>query len=770
MKNLIFILSLCSSFVFLTSCDSSSTISSDTQNDSDNSLEYSSTKEIVSWTDWDEDSTEFDATSTYGDASGFATFDGGDFTPTQADTIRAEDTGTNSYIRQSYNESYYIDFEITVDETYTELTEFSFDTYFSHGDGPQKYWALSVEPNDHTSENTATEGFFPESEITVGTVGRAEITTGTKEWQTISFDLTELADHDAGANGTVLFRLYNWGGTENSESSRRTVVDNVSIRATQPSEVEAEAPGLGERADWLRSAWGVMWKPDNLYNGYVEDVTIEDYIAQIEDLKTIDYTMVLLTGASTYSPVHTAPNDILESLWGDDAVADEDFTEGDTINLIVPRASSGADPLKSWLEDIRAAGMKTMVYVHSAQMLNDNDTEYPDVDDRWKTYCDESEAAQAFLDSKPYYRDDDYENREYMFCYAEFILRDYAKTYGDLIDAWIFDLASVINSKGDDQSTGVLDDQRIYQAFAEAIRAGNPNVPASFNNSPGDSDESGSPITDPTLFDDYAFGHPFAGGDYIGGVPDTDAYGPGDDDYDSSSRYDLNYRIIEFMYATDGNVFDLDEALDYFNMSYTDSFSWDDQVVGHYFPPMATLSWNSGSTAALTDEHFTLWNTTAMTGGGAISWGGPLSGKKANQDNFTPTLTAWALSQLTVMDESLAENENPDEPNWYRADTVLTTATVGEAYSHTLTEEVDFWYPGGDVGSITDLSFVDGNEVPSWLSIELSETVPATFVFSGTPTEVGEYEFDLQLTAYDASTSVRTVTLTIEAAVTTEEQ
>jgi hypothetical protein len=770
MKHSILIAGLLNSFLVLTACSSSSSENSIVKDESDSSLSESSAKEILSWTDWQDGATEFNATTVYGDASGIATFDGGDFTPTQSSYIQSmQDDDGNSYIGQSYNESYYIDFEFTVDSSYTELTEFSFDAYVNNSDDAQLNWTLSVEASNNTSENAATEGIFPETEITLGTVDRLQMDADEDGWQSLSFDLSTLADHDAGANGSVILRLYAWGGTADSTETHMTAIDNVVIRAVEPDAIEEERPGLGERADWLRGSWGIMWKPDNLYNGYIEnDIAIDDFIEQIEGIKTIDYSMVLLTGANIYSPIHTAPNDILESLWGEDAVTDEDFTIGSTYNLVVPRKTSGKDPFKDWLEAIRAAGMKSMVYVNSSNMLyrydTDNPDEFPDITERWKAYCDENEAVQAFLDSKPYYRtteyDDDYGYREYMFCYAEFILRDYAKTYGDLIDAWIFDSASYISDAGETNSTGILEDQRLFQAFAEAVRAGNPDVPASFNNGTGSVLESRSPIYRPTLFDDYSFGHPFGGGNYIGG--EDDDYGPGDDDYDSSRMYDKNYRIIEFMYATDGNVFDLDEELDYFAISYYDLWSWDDKVVGHFYPPMATLNWNSGSTAALTDEHFTLWNTTAMTGGGAISWGGPLNGKKATNANFDPTLTDWALSQLTVMDESLMENEKPNEPNWYRAETILVNGSVGTTYEDWLTEEQDFWYPGGDAGSISGLSIVDDSGAPDWLIIKQTETVPATFRLKGTPTQAGDYKFDLQLTAFDDSTSTRTVTLTVE--------
>lgn len=657
-------------------CGSSS--DSDSSSSSSNLSSSSSNKTVFVWDDWsNNDDIEFQATETLDDASGFATLDGGDFTPDQSSNARMIETGgsTTSYstdasdntnfIGQSYNESYYIDFEITLGDTYTALSEFQFDAYAYNNGDPQLNWTLSVEPTNLTSTNVLEEGVFPYSEITLGTVDRQAMSTDTNEWQTLTFDLSSLSDNDVGPSGTVRLRLYVWGGTSNSVETDLTGIDNVVITAYEPDSLEEERPELGERADWMRGTWGINWKPANYYNGYIELVNIDDFMDQIVDLSSLSYIQLHLNGSNVYSPMHTAPNDILESLWGDEAVDDDSFITGDTTNLIVPRVVSGLDPFGDWLEAVKDAGLKTQVYINSSNMLyrtgSDNPDVFPDITERWYAYCDESEAVQAFLDSKPYYRSDDYPDREYMFCYAEFILRDYAKNYGDLIDAWIFDSASYMNSNGDDESTGTLSDQRIYQAFAEAIRAGNRDVAASFNNGTGSVKEAWSPIQRPTLFDDYSFGHPFGGGDYIGGEPDTDNYGPGDEDvYETDYMYDKNFRIIEFMAATDGNVFDLGETLDYFDIKFYDHFDWDDNVVGHFDPPMATLSWNSGSTAALTDEHFTLWNTSAVNGGGAISWGGPLNGKKANQSNRNFTLTTWALEQLTVMDTSVAALKSSD--------------------------------------------------------------------------------------------------------------
>ena len=62
--------------------------------------------------------------------------------------------------------------------------------------------------------------------------------------------------------------------------------------------------------------------------------------------------------------------------------------------------------------------------------------------------------------------------------------------------------------------SGKVEGQRIYQAFADAVHAGNPNAAVSFNNSPGESDGINNPFTPATLYDDYMFGTPVSGGDH----------------------------------------------------------------------------------------------------------------------------------------------------------------------------------------------------------------------------------------------------------------
>ena len=484
--------------------------------------------------------------------------------------------------------------------------------------------------------------------------------------------------------------------------------------------------GQGERADWMRGSWGALWLPERNYNGNIEGVTIDAFLTQIAHLKTIDYVQVALASPNIFSPVHTGPHPIIESLWQGDT-----DTNGDPINLVVPRASA-PDPLLSWLEALDAAGLRAEVYVNSYNLLaripESIPDDYPDFSARWENYCDTDPTVQAFINSHPHLSPGDPARRKYMFCYAEFILKEYAVRYGDLIDAWCFDSAdNIMEDCGDDAASGILDDQRIYEAFADACHAGNPNAAIAFNNSVG---TDAAPFATPTLFDDYAFGHPFGGaGNMV--VPEI--------------LYTRNFAICEFMQEHNGLPF-----------VTTDSRAWNDDVVAHFFPKQSTTSWNAGAAPCLTDEQFVEWTAEGCINGGAITWGTPLI--RTNLENSPDlTLRDYALTQLELVDEHFSEFQFPGTPNWRRADTPLAAATSGVPYSHTLTDGVDFWDPSG--GSISSVSMIGQ---PSWLTFAESSPGSGDWVLSGTPTETvaTEYSFDLRI-MIGAVESTRTVQLEV---------
>ncbi|MDB4199495.1 Ig domain-containing protein, partial [Polaribacter sp.] len=429
------------------------------------------------------------------------------------------------------------------------------------------------------------------------------------------------------------------------------------------------------------------------------------------------------------------PHPLLESFWEGDTDGN-----GNPINLVVPRASFGEDPFLEVVKDIRAVGMKVMVYVNSSNMLNRSGSTNPDyipnITERWKAWCDTNAEAQGFIASQPYHKGtwnaatgtyvdatSSYPDRKYMFCYAEFVLKVYAERYGELIDSWCFDSGSYMGLNGDSQTNGVYEDQMIFNAFKAACHAGNPNAALSFQNSPERDTEELNPFSEAVHADDFMFGHPYNGG------KDGGSHTIGD-----PSLYSRNYAHIEKIKETNGNVHSGIDA---------QTWTWDDKVVGHYDPPMSTTSWNGGNTAALTDEEFNLWNLEAVQYGGAISWGLPLQGKSSG-DNSKYIGTDWSLAQLNGMDAHLMKLESPGAPSWARQETVLSTAIIGESYKHTLVDGTDFWDPE-DVG-VTGLSVVSSN-LPSWLTI--AQTTSGTWALSGTPTETVNTEYNLIFRAQD---------------------
>ncbi|MGJ8691865.1 MAG: hypothetical protein ACSHW0_05250 [Thalassotalea sp.] len=507
------------------------------------------------------------------------------------------------------------------------------------------------------------------------------------------------------------------------------------------------------RGEWLRSSWGINWKPVDVYNGKSETLEIDIFLDQISHLKTIDYIQVHLGESSIKSSVHIAPHELLESFWQGDIDA-----TGNPINLVVPRASANVDPFLKMITKVKEAGMKVQVYINSSNMLQRSDStpnpDYiPNITERWKAWVDTNAEAQAFINSQPYHTGtwdaetqtyvdatETYPNRKYMFAYAEFVLKVYSERYGELIDGWLFDSGSFMYSNGDSATNGVKEDQALYGAFAKAAQAGNPSAPVSFNNSPERDTEHLNPFSEATHYDDYMFGHPYNGGRNLGNK--------------ENGLYDRNYAHIQKITDTDGNVHSGSVA------AGTDAhdWDWDDKVIGHFDPPMSTTSWNGGNTLALTNDDFNLWNLESAQGGGAISWGLPLVGKKSN-NNALLIATDNSLAQLTEMDTHLAELQEPGAPNWARAHTSLTNGIFEQPYSHTLIENKDFWDPEG-TAEVTLTLLPEG--APSWLQLIRDETNPGTWLLQGTTTETVEthYEFVIQASDVDGITE-RVLTLSV---------
>ena len=148
----------------------------------------------------------------------------------------------------------------------------------------------------------------------------------------------------------------------------------------------------------------------------------------------------------------------------------------------------------------------------------------------------------------------DFPNRKYMFCYAEYVLKDYGMRYGKYIDSWTFDCGCcIVEIGGDVSNSGRIEEQRIYEAFADAIHAGNPDIPLAFNN--GRSNGAAAPYSDAVIFDDFMFGHAF-GGNSSHAV--------------KGGTFERNLNFIERMEETNGSVL------------AGGDYTWDDKIVGNF--------------------------------------------------------------------------------------------------------------------------------------------------------------------------------------------
>lgn len=495
------------------------------------------------------------------------------------------------------------------------------------------------------------------------------------------------------------------GGFDLSKSYRFAVYgqdDNGGGKSIQSIKVEKQYASGERAASSIAGTWtaGTM-NPDIL-----------------TDFKTIGHNTVGFNSGAIYSAQHFAPHKLLEilsesdpnsvPLWGD-------LTQDEPQN----------DETLAKILKIRSAGVRVQAYTNSDNFTGSNTAELEVTATRWKNWCDTSSEAQAFIASQPYHTGvwdgnnyvdatNEYPDRKYMFCYAEFILKDYSIRYGKYIDAWVFDSGSHIASHGDNKTSGVLEEQRIYQAWSNAVRAGNPDIATAYNNSRSTTGYYAYPYAHPVNFEDFAFAHAFGGNNNHA-------------EKVNGNQYNLNYQHVERIIETDGHVFD------------GGGWEWASQIVGNFNSKVSTTAWNFGTAQAWEEEDFLSWNLEGLQNGGSMMW----SGSVYRWDHSL--MQPWAYNLFKALDDHLCKNLNPGPPNWARAYTILADATIGVPYSHTLIEGEDFWDPEGD--DITAVNILSG--APSWLTITESPANSGNWVLSGTPTESSPMLYEMQFEAVD---------------------
>ncbi|MGJ8661294.1 MAG: LamG-like jellyroll fold domain-containing protein [Bacteroidota bacterium] len=481
----------------------------------------------------------------------------------------------------------------------------------------------------------------------------------------------------------------------------------------------------GERAAGLRGSW-------NCGQG---DVNF------LQNMKTVDSTLARLNEGASVSAEHNVPHRLLEmiakglsSVGGDEIFAPVPETWGDFDD-----DQPDSDRFLDEVTGIRNIQLGAKFYTNSDNFTGDNQDPFQPFVDRWFEFCDTDPEVQAFINSQPYhtgiwnsdtqqYEDasEEYPYRKYVFCYAEFVLKDFALRYGKYASSWTFDSAKHMGANGDDDESGLLEEQRLFQAFANAVWAGNPDCPVAFNNGRLSNDLFGDeafPYARSTRFDDYTFGHAHNG--------NSDHASLAVNPIRNETVFASNYRHVTRMTETNGYV------------QLGGEWDWDDKVVGNYHSKLGTQSWRYSTPSAWSQDEFNQWNLEAVQAGGHMTWEGsiPRSG---------PVLRDWAQELIGNADDYLAVNAFPGPPAWTRKYTDLPDATVGKSYSHTLVEGEDFWDPEDDV--ITSISAItDGffSSVPSWLTIAEDPDQAGSWILSGIPTESSATTHQFVLVATD---------------------
>ena len=530
--------------------------------------------------------------------------------------------------------------------------------------------------------------------------------------------------------------------------------DDNGIKAIQSITLE-EGYDQGERAEALRGSWNAGQGDSDF----------------LRNLKTVDSTLARVNEGAALSAEHNLPHRLLEMI-----AAGESSVGGNPIHHVVHPTwgdfnddEPDTDYFLQDISGIRDAGLGAKFYSNSQTFIGGNDaTHLEPFVQRWFQWCDTNPEAQAFINSQPYhtgiwnrntqqYEDasNQFPRRKYLFCYAEFVLKDISLRYGRFATSWTFDFSSPTfgTDAGDNPLSGIHQEQRLYQAFANAVWAGNPDCPVAFNNgrqpNSGFNNDPAYPFALPTRFEDFTFGHAHgANQDHASKTRTSPARG-------NETFFTSNSRHVTRMAQTNGFV------------HVGGDRSFDDKVVGNYHSKLGPRSWRFSLPIAWTQNDFNRLNLDAIRSGGHMTWEGavPRSGVNAplSSSGLRP-LHGVARDFLTNTDNHIAQNEFPDSPSWARAFTDLPPATIGQNYFHRLRIGRDLYDLNNNITEVS--AERDGflSSVPSWLVI--FENNVGDWILSGVPTNPSAEVnvFNLRVTNSNNFSATRKVEIRVNGA------
>ena len=388
----------------------------------------------------------------------------------------------------------------------------------------------------------------------------------------------------------------------------------------------AVAQNPGDRAQKFKGTW---------WSG-VHPTLLDD---RMLEFRTLDGFGVGFTNGASLSAEHFAPVPLLSNLPGAASVFPPN---NDTFVL---------DQLKK----VTNAGFMVQAYTNSETFLGDNQDHLVEFSESWKNWCDTNPQAQAFINSQSYHRKAGFPDRHYMFCYAEFILKYYSQQYGQYIDIWVFDDGHSMVEQGDNATNGNTNDQRIYEAFANAARAGNDEIAVAFNNGRSRANFPSYPFAHAVRSDDFTFGHAFGGNNNHA-------------EKVNGNQFNLNYQHIERMTETDGHVHE------------GGVFDWDDNIVGHFFSKLSTTAWNFGPQQAWEQDDFNEWHEEALSAGGMMTWSGSYNRPVTFYYDYVYDLLKATDDYLFARGISVnAENNGQNNSNNQNNSTPTTSPTITPA-------------------------------------------------------------------------------------------